>query len=760
MLLPVLWGALALVFVAINPASAQVSGTPPLAEQSTEELQALVETLETAEEREAFVARLKTLIAAREGTAAEGPADAPAERLWGQIAEAFQERLDLVERQLLGAFGAIAAVPGGLLSAAEALADPATRSQWLTVAGQLLAVLGAGYAVAWGVGRILAGPRQRLAGRSRPGLLARSLLLVARALLDLAPVVAFSAAAYALIPLLSLHETTTRVAVILINAAVLSRLTILGGRALLAPRTPNLRLIRMSDARAFYFFTWLRRVAVVVICGYAAAESLRVLGVDPGASAMLLKLVGLITAGMVIVFIFENRQPVARVLRGDSEAQTHFGVLRRRLADLWHLLATLYVLAAFAVWAMNIAGGFAYLAQATALTIAVIVAARGLQQLLERFYKKGLQLSPALNETYPGLEKRCNTYVPIMRRITTTVIDAATVVLIAEAWGAGLVAWFLSGLGRDLLATVLSVALILALVMAAWELVTSILERMQRRAEVRSGKRSARVQTLLPLLRNALRIVFIALTALIVLSEIGVEIAPLLAGAGVIGLAIGFGSQTLVKDVITGVFILAEDSLAVGDWVEAGGHSGEVESMTVRTMTLRDLSGQLHVVPFSEVTSILNMTRDFGYALIDVKVAYRENTDTVLEILQDVAVDVKADEIWGPDVIGDLEIFGVSELGDSEVIVRVRIMTKAGRHWAVRREFLRRTKMLFDERGVEIPYPHRTLYFGVGKDGTAPPARIDMHGGKESVAPTGPAHRLAAESALPDADSQGKPDAE
>jgi small conductance mechanosensitive channel len=301
-------------------------------------------------------------------------------------------------------------------------------------------------------------------------------------------------------------------------------------------------------------------------------------------------------------------------------------------------------------------------------------------------------------------------------------------VLILQAWGLDTMAMLATPLGQRLISVVISVGVVVLLAMGAWEVVNALLERLNKRANRESvaAKRSARVQTLLPMLRNAVRIVIVTIATLIALSEIGVDIGPLLAGAGVIGLAIGFGSQTLVKDVITGVFILAEDSLAIGDWVEAGGHMGEVEHLTIRAITLRDLQGQVHVVPFSEVTSILNMSRDYGHSLIDVGVSYREDTDAVIALLQEVAADMRADPHWGKIIVGDLEVFGVNDLGESGVTVRVRIKTQPVMQWGVRREFLRRTKKLFDEKGVEIPYPHRTLYFGQDRDGSAPPARVAM----------------------------------
>ena len=209
-----------------------------------------------------------------------------------------------------------------------------------------------------------------------------------------------------------------------------------------------------------------------------------------------------------------------------------------------------------------------------------------------------------------------------------------------------------------------------------------------------------------------------------VLSHIGINIAPLLAGAGVVGLAVGFGAQTLVRDVITGAFILMEDSVSVGDWIEAGGYTGTVEHLTIRTLTLRDLTGAVFVIPFGEVTTVKNSNRDFGFALVDAGVAYREDYGEVVQALQDVATELRQDDIFGPDIIGELELFGLNNLGDSAVEVRVRLKTRPMRQFAVRRAFLERMKRIFDERGIEIPFPHQTIWFGEDKKGAAPPMRL------------------------------------
>ncbi|MBS0014296.1 MAG: mechanosensitive ion channel family protein, partial [Desulfobacterales bacterium] len=215
--------------------------------------------------------------------------------------------------------------------------------------------------------------------------------------------------------------------------------------------------------------------------------------------------------------------------------------------------------------------------------------------------------------------------------------------------------------------------------------------------------------------------------------RLGINIGPLLAGAGVIGLAVGFGAQTLVQDMITGAFILLEDALTVGDWVEAGGHSGTVEHLTVRTVTLRDLAGTVHLIPFSQVTTVTNYNRDYAYALIDAGVAYRERYGDVVQALQDTAAELRADAVWGRQITGELEVFGMNNIGDSAVEIRVRLKTRPMQQFSVKRAFLERMKHIFDERGIEIPFPHTTVWFGADKDGSAPPMRLAMEAQKPGL---------------------------
>jgi len=199
----------------------------------------------------------------------------------------------------------------------------------------------------------------------------------------------------------------------------------------------------------------------------------------------------------------------------------------------------------------------------------------------------------------------------------------------------------------------------------------------------------------------------------------------LLAGAGVFGLAIGFGSQTLVKDVITGVFILAEDQFAVGDVIRVNDQTGLVEEITIRTIRLRDVSGNVHMIPFSSVGMVENKTKDFSRYVFDVGIAYREDVDEVIDVLRDLGAELQEDDYYGPLINQPIEVLGLDKFADSAVIIRARLTTKPIKQWEVGREFNRRMKHKFDELGIEIPFPHQTVYFGEEKGGGAPPAYVE-----------------------------------
>ncbi|MDI6796776.1 MAG: mechanosensitive ion channel family protein [Desulfatibacillaceae bacterium] len=238
------------------------------------------------------------------------------------------------------------------------------------------------------------------------------------------------------------------------------------------------------------------------------------------------------------------------------------------------------------------------------------------------------------------------------------------------------------------------------------------LERMENRCDVDCNEVEKRLATLQRIFLKTLRIVVAIIVGMLLMRKFGVDIAPLIAGAGIVGLAVGFGAQELVRDVISGIFMLVEDQVRVGDVAVVNGTGGLVEHIGMRTIILRDPSGTVHIFQNGKVNSLSNMTKTWSAMVFDIGVAYKEDTDKVTEIMAEVGQGLAADPDFAQNIIEPLEIFGLHEFGDSAVIIRARLKTRPGQQWALGREYRRRLKKAFDKKGVEIPFPHRTLYWG------------------------------------------------
>ena len=262
-----------------------------------------------------------------------------------------------------------------------------------------------------------------------------------------------------------------------------------------------------------------------------------------------------------------------------------------------------------------------------------------------------------------------------------------------------LLAWLLMGLSR--------------------KLIRLFRNYMSTRAD--TAEETKRIETLARVFRHTATVVISLVAGMLALSEMGFSIAPILGAAGVVGIAVGFGAQSLVKDFFSGFFMLLENQVRVGDAVELAGKLGVVEEVTLRNTVLRDNEGNVHYIPNGEITVVTNKSRGYAFALIDIGVAYREDLDEVYAVIRAAGAELRADPETGPKILEDIEIQGVQNWADSAVIVRCRIKTVAMEQWAVRRIFLARLKKAFDMHNIEIPYPHLTIYAGQDKQGKAPP---------------------------------------
>jgi small conductance mechanosensitive channel len=255
----------------------------------------------------------------------------------------------------------------------------------------------------------------------------------------------------------------------------------------------------------------------------------------------------------------------------------------------------------------------------------------------------------------------------------------------------------------------------------------AILIKAGEATETTPGAARKRVTTLTGLLKTVALALIWGVVVVMALAQIGLDITPILAGAGILGLAIGFGAQNLVRDLIGGFFMVLENQVRVGDVAIINGTGGLVEAITFRTIVLRDLAGVVHVFPHGTIATLSNMTKEWSAYVIDVGVAYKEDTDRVVEVMRQVAEDMRRDPVFGEKILEPMEIFGVDNFGESEVTIKARIKTKPIEQWNVGREYRRRLKKAFDAQGIEIPFPHRSLYMGEA----SAPFKVLVVNGKE-----------------------------
>ncbi len=270
---------------------------------------------------------------------------------------------------------------------------------------------------------------------------------------------------------------------------------------------------------------------------------------------------------------------------------------------------------------------------------------------------------------------------------------------------------------EDLVAALLHIAVVIVLAFVAWRVVKIVIHRIVAREVVEEDplvrrQRKQRIETLAGIMNNVAATVIITLAVLTSLNYLNVPITSLVASVGVVGLAFSFGAQSLVKDIISGAFILAEGQYGIGDVIKLGDTSGLVEKVTLRTTVLRDEFGTVHTIPNGQITKVSNLTKSWSRAIVDVSVDYKENIDRVVALLRDVGADLAADKGWGQLLLGEPEVPGVEKLGDSGMVFRVMVKTLPLKQWDVARELRRRIKQRFEREAIRIPFPTVTFYWG------------------------------------------------
>ncbi len=700
----------------------------PAPELSSERLRGLIDTLEDPARRDQLLATLRTL----EGAQAEPPASEAllSDDLVESVLDEITARTNVVRRVSLSILDSLDQIPLLVQWLEARISDPDQRSLWLHIGFRVTAYLGLAILAYVGVAMALRPARRSLEPEIEVGTFDRVVRLCLRLLLDLVPVLAFAIAVFATIALFEPSTEVRAVVLPLIHAGILERVGFALARMIFAPKMSRLRLLPISSVTAANGFRWAHRLIATTIYGYFALEAGRQLDLPWTIHGFLLHVLFFSILLMVMTIIVRGRVPVAAAIASLAD-EPHSLVVRRlpwrSLAGLWHLLALFYVLFLYCVWALKIPGGLHLMFGATIGSVLIVSGCWLALRVIEPLFARDLRLGQEAEAALPGVDSRVNRYLPIIGGIVRAAVWVATAIGLLHVWGFGTLRWLLSESGQEVTGHLVMVGVIVIVTILIWELISLAIERTVTDKDEEGNLRvSNRARTLLNIARSFL-LVFLSLIALfLILSELGLNIAPLLAGAGVIGLAIGFGSQKLVQDIITGLFVLLGDTMRVGDVVEVAGRTGVVEAMTMRTVVLREYAGKVHTIPYNSIDTVTNSTKDFSYAVFDISVAYRENVDRAMEVMTEIGRELTRDPYFRRLILEPLEIAGLDRFDNSAVVIKARIKTRPLKQWDVGREFNRRIKNRFDELGIEIPYPHQMVYFSAEKGGKGPPAAVQL----------------------------------
>ncbi|MGH7114951.1 MAG: mechanosensitive ion channel domain-containing protein [Stellaceae bacterium] len=680
---------------------------------SVDDLQRLVDTLQDGAARAKLVGELRALIASQREIPAQKPEGAA---LLGKLSR----QIDALTGEILAGAAIIVDAPRLVGWARAQVVYAAARQRWTDAAYAFALVFGIAGAAEWVLRWVLARARPKFPVRRRDTRAVRALFALLALILELIPLLVFAALAYGAVAIALAPFTPTRITLsVLVDATIEARLILCLARALLLPADPAALLLPIDAETRNYLYIWTKRFTFWGIYGYAVPKAAWWLGIPGSLYALLLKLAGLMLALLAVIFLLQNRRAIAGWIAGNGTSSSGWSRLRHALGETWTLLAIFYIVGIYAIYALHIEGGFVYVLRATVLSVVVIVAARVVIHSMRSLTRRGFAVSPQLRAQFPTLEQRANRYVPVLTGLAGAMVFLVAALAVLQAWDVRAFAWLDTDLAHRVGWQLVTIGLVVLAALAVWELFASATERYLSRIDASQPPRRTRIRTLLPLLRTAMLSLLAVLSGLVILSHIGIDIAPLLAGAGVVGVAIGFGSQALVKDVITGLFILAEDQLAVGDIVDVGkDHQGMVEAITVRTIRLRDQAGAVHTVPFSEVTTVKNMTREFAYAVSRITISYGEDVDRVVEILREASAELMADEALRGLILDPFDYQGVDALDEFSVVLLVRIRTLPSRQFVVGRAFNRLVKLAFGKHGIVSRDPTPMLMMAPPAAGT------------------------------------------
>ncbi|WP_091788496.1 mechanosensitive ion channel domain-containing protein [Paraburkholderia steynii] len=565
-------------------------------------------------------------------------------------------------------------------------------------------------------------------------------------LLRMLPLVVFVAAASALMSIFTDDGTVQDAALNgLIDLYVICRAIVIAAGFFLQPDAPGLRLLRVPDSWALFMQRWVIRVVGVIGAGGALIQIATALGLSDAAHLPLVKLLALVGHVMVSIMILQCRAPISALLRErtgetDADSQRTVTMLAHGLIDMWAWVAVFIVMALWFVWALDVHNGYRTLLHLGGVSLAVLVAARVVAIVL--FGALGRLFHVEEGEQRSLVHQHAYRYYPLIRRVISALVIVVTALVLLQLWGLDVWQFFRPGaIGHRLTSAIVTICVAAVIALVVWEIANvSVEKRLAQWTKSGDLMRAARLRTLVPMLRSALFVVIALVVVMTCLSELGVNTAPLLASASIFGVALGFGSQKLVQDFITGIFLLMENAMQVGDWVTLAGVSGTVEYLSIRTVRLRGGDGSLYTVPFSSVSTVNNTNRGLGNAAVRVSIAYGQDVDLAIATLKEIGAALREDEQFKDGILSDFSFWGVDTVDGAAVTLAGQIQCRDSARWPVQREFNRRIFDTFRANGIEIANPQRSMLVAANPAQGGPASADDELEGppRPSNVPDGP----------------------
>ncbi|WP_084712153.1 mechanosensitive ion channel family protein [Tanticharoenia sakaeratensis] len=771
--------------IAVSAQAAPATSATPSAPLSRQEAQQLLDVLNDPKQRDAFVHTLTLMTRGLPATTTTpSAATQKIEPVLDLGLTSLRHQAVVYAQNFLGIFANLAIV---LRWARVQIADPTARHMIFEAFTGAFAIILVALIVEYGLVFALRGPLVRLTQRAQAREIRRerktdatvnaasggddsrqiraddqrrqveTLRFLARIpyafghfLLKILPVAAFLGIVCAATWLISWSARGTTVTLILAESYAVARMLYLFVETGLAPRSPTIRLIPAGNATAHLVTRWwnvLVAAPAVVVCLSMLGE---VFELSPRGTEAMIRAIVLAEHIMIAAFIWRIRHIVASALQPSSAGAHSIWNFIGTAARLWWIPAIFLDISLWFVWAAQLRGGYMWIWRTTGITIGILVVSRVLAVLLYGWQDHFFRVNPALAARMPELQQRADRYYPFARAALTGSLIFLTIVAITEAWGLHTVEFFLRNtFGSRLLGAAITMIVAVTVAVAVWEIVNVLLNRQLNRFESSNqATRATRLRTVMPIMRTVLLAVIVIIVTVTTLSQIGINVTPVLTGAGILGAAIAFGSQSLVKDFITGFFMLVEDAIQVGDWVTTGGVSGTVENLSIRTVKVRDIDGDLHIIPFSSVSSIANTARGYNQIVVRQQVDLSENLPRVVAIMAGVVKEMREDPIFEPMIYSDFNDLGVDQSDSGGATLLGAIRTAPMMKWKVKREFYRRVANRFAAASVKFytPTSYYTTPPGVpmhvlgeqpGAPADAHPKAPDQDPGEASAAPAG-----------------------